>query len=101
MAEEPKTGTGDADNIGDDSGAPDLLISTHPHGTALRVEVQGDVDLFSTPGFQETLEALCRGDSEQAGSGLRTILEDLRQVAFIDSAGLAALVHARQKLAAR
>lgn len=56
------------------------------------VAAQGDVDLCTTPTLRQALDSACTG---QAAAG--TVAVDMRDVSFIDSAGLALLVEMRKR----
>lgn len=58
------------------------------------VEAQGEVDLTTAPQLREPLMAAA------TTTGYTDVIVDLREVDFIDSAGLALLVEARKKLVA-
>ncbi len=69
-----------------------LQITTDQLGNVPVVAAQGDVDLCTTTVLREALEKAC---SSRTDSGL--IAVDMREVAFIDSAGLALLVEMRKR----
>lgn len=71
-----------------------LLVRTYDHEGIPIVAAQGDVDLSTTPTLREVLEASC---VEREGPG--KIAVDMREVPFIDSAGLALLVEIRKRFA--
>lgn len=52
------------------------------------IELNGRIDLFSSPGFRRRLLKLIRGNNN--------LLVDLSQVSYIDSSGVACLVEAYQ-----
>lgn len=86
---------------------PPLSITTHEHGEpgqqgrVLRVEARGEIDLSNAPLFRDALETACShlsggsSGAEGVGSVPGKLLVDLRQVTFIDSAGLAVIVYLR------
>ncbi|HUV06011.1 MAG TPA: STAS domain-containing protein [Armatimonadota bacterium] len=61
---------------------------------ALLVRAHGEVDLHSAPDFEHALQA----GVERGGGAL---IVDLSDVAYVDSAGLSALVAAHRRLSAR
>lgn len=69
-----------------------LSIQQFPDGDATCVRVAGELDLAVAGRFSERLAAL-------AGTHQRVRL-DLRDLTFIDSSGIAALVHASRQAAA-
>lgn len=73
----------------------DLVVTTSDIGGIPFVAAHGDVDLSTTPTLREVLEQSC---SRQAQPGPLAV--DIRDVAFIDSAGLALLVEIRKRFAA-
>lgn len=87
--------------------AADLRVSTYWHDTVPVVSVQGDVDLWTVPTLQAVLESCVSGISAQpsgmtggeigSGNAAPLVAVDLREVAFIDSAGLALLVQVRKR----
>jgi anti-anti-sigma factor len=92
-------GTDDPD---DPANTTEISVTAHgEHDTALWVEIKGDLDLFTAPGFSTALEDACGGRNEsqprQTGAGIRDILVDLRGVTFLDSAGIAAVIHVWQQ----
>lgn len=71
----------------------DLQITTHQQDGLCVVAAQGDVDLLTTTTLRHALEAACDGPE----NGATVVAVDMRQVPFIDSAGLALLVEMRKK----
>lgn len=65
----------------------DLSVARQSDGVAV-VAVSGEVDVYSAPALKDNLTELLQ-------SGVRTIVVDLSDVAFLDSTGLGALVEAR------
>ena len=65
----------------------------HEHGYASAMQMEGELDLASAPQFRQLV-------SDLMGSGLRIVMVDLSQTAFVDSAGLGALVWADRRLRA-
>jgi anti-sigma B factor antagonist len=64
----------------------DLSLERRTHGTWAVVEVGGELDLYTAPSFRETvLEAA--GDTDTP-----KVIVDFRQLGFIDSSGLGAIV---------
>jgi anti-anti-sigma factor len=77
--------SGDEDDV--------LLVSTYEHDGGVPVVLaQGDVDLQTAPTLRKALETAC---DKRTGQG--TVAVDIRQVPFIDSAGLALLVEIRKR----
>ncbi len=70
----------------------DLNIDTEERDGAVVVTAQGDIDLCTTASLRETLEKLCDGRTEATN-----LIVDIREVTFIDSAGLALLVEVRKR----
>jgi anti-sigma B factor antagonist len=71
---------------------PDMFsIRTEQHGDAAVVVPTGELDLASAPALEATLAR----SFDAAGSG-RVVL-DLRELEFIDSSGLRALLTARRR----
>lgn len=70
----------------------DLQITTYEKDGAFVVVAQGDVDLLTQVTLREALESAC-ASPESAG----TVVVDMREVPFIDSAGLALLVEMRKR----
>jgi len=66
-----------------------LSISEHGDGAAVTLLVSGDVDLT-------TVEQLERRITQAAASDARTVVVDLAGVAFMDSAGINALLKGRR-----
>lgn len=75
---------------------PILLISTSDVNGLPVVVAQGDVDLCTTPQLRDALERTC--ESHSSGG---TVAVDMREVPFIDSAGLALLVEVRKRFLER
>lgn len=77
----------------ENDGIDDVLqVSTYEHAGVPVVRAQGDVDLSTTSALRTALEESCMGRTEVGIVGV-----DIRQVAFIDSAGLALLVEIRKR----
>jgi anti-anti-sigma factor len=70
-----------------------LLVHNYSHNGVQIVAAQGDVDLCTQGILREALEKSCKLPSE-AGK----VAVDMREVPFIDSAGLALLVEVRKNL---
>jgi anti-sigma B factor antagonist len=58
----------------------------------LVLRLRGELDLSTTPGFQDWADQATLGDAER-------VIVDLSEVEFIDSAGITSLVRLRQRLA--
>ncbi|HEY7151926.1 MAG TPA: STAS domain-containing protein [Solirubrobacterales bacterium] len=69
---------------------PPLDLTTEQRGDQLRVAIAGELDIVNSPHFEEELAAL-----ESAATD--TLILDLRDVAFIDSTGLRALIAANER----
>jgi len=69
-----------------------LLVHTYDHNGIPIVAAEGDVDLSTQEILRQALEISC---SQRTTPG--KIAVDLREVAFIDSAGLALLVEIRKR----
>jgi anti-sigma B factor antagonist len=69
-----------------DTGPRTFLARADDRGDVLLVTVGGDLDVYSTPNLRRLLA--------RAGRVERDMVFDLRQVAFIDSSGLAAIASA-------
>jgi anti-anti-sigma factor len=68
-----------------------LLVHNYNHNGVPIVAAQGDVDLCTQSILRQALEDSCKGRSESG-----TVAVDMREVPFIDSAGLALLVEIRK-----
>ncbi len=69
-----------------------LTVTTHAESGGPVVVAQGDVDLCTTATLREALDLAC-GSLTSPG----TVAVDMREVPFIDSAGLALLVEMRKR----
>jgi anti-anti-sigma factor len=69
-----------------------LKISTEEADGVVIVTAQGDIDLCTTPLLRTVLEETCAARTDRG-----PVAVDMRQVAFIDSAGLALLVEMRKR----
>ena len=69
-----------------------LHVSTYDQAGIPVVLAEGDVDLCTTPTLRQALEDVCSRRTEPG-----TVAVDIRQVPFIDSAGLALLVEIRKR----
>lgn len=86
----------DGRNTEESSGElPALQVRYEREGDVCRVKVIGDVDLATTSGLRQGVEAAV-ADRER----FRSLVIDLRQVEFMDSAGLALLVEIRNRYGA-
>jgi anti-sigma B factor antagonist len=72
---------------------PTYSINQHTEGAVTVVDLFGEIDLAAVPDIQSRLDALL-------GGGVRTVMIDLTEVGFIDSAGIGALVSGRRAFAA-
>ena len=72
---------------------PPFGLTEKPLPSGLLLAVSGELDLATAPGLRERLAAA-------VDSGMTRIVVDLREVTFMDSIGLAAIVHARSRLRA-
>lgn len=88
----PFGATDDNSAEGDVEEGDPLHVTTQEWQSIPMVVAQGDVDLATTHVLRVALEAACQGRSEP---GLVAL--DMREVPFIDSAGLALLVEIRRR----
>ena len=72
---------------------PPFGLTVEPLPQGLVLALSGELDLATAPDVRERLGAA-------VDSGTRRIVVDLRAVTFMDSIGLAAVVHARSRLSA-
>jgi anti-anti-sigma factor len=70
-----------------------LEVRTCPDRDRVVVEVRGELDMASVDALREALDEL-------RGAGWNSVVLDLRELTFIDSSGLALLLHA-ERLARR
>jgi anti-sigma B factor antagonist len=70
---------------------PPFGLAEEPLPGALLLTVSGELDLASAPELRKRL-------ATAVDSGMTRIVVDLRDVTFMDSIGLAAVVHARSRL---
>jgi len=70
-----------------------LQVDTYQRDGMPIVAARGDVDLCTTPTLREAIESSCSGSADQQ----KTLAVDIREVTFIDSAGLALLVEMRKR----
>ena len=75
----------------DASGSRDCRVSARRRGTSLVVSVVGELDLHALAAFDERV----RGLADPEADGLDGLLLDLRDVTFLDSSGLRAVLSAR------
>lgn len=71
---------------------PPFDVSEAPLAGGALLTVVGELDLETAPKLRERLTAVVDG-------GTTAIVVDLRRVTFMDSVGLAAVLHARRRLA--
>ena len=83
-----------AENHNDDLN-DDLVVDTYAENGVPFVAARGDVDLCTAPILREVMEQRC---SERTEIGPLAV--DIRDVGFIDSAGLALLVEMRKRFVA-
>jgi anti-anti-sigma factor len=69
---------------------PCLEIRTERRGDHLLVTLEGELDLVNAPRWEEELEEI---EADSPG----TVILDLREITFIDSTGLRALIAADQR----
>jgi anti-anti-sigma factor len=69
---------------------PPLDVTTEQRGDQLRVALAGELDIVNAPGLEERLAAI-------EADGADTLILDLRDVEFIDSTGLRALIAANER----
>jgi anti-anti-sigma factor len=72
---------------------PPFGMSEEPLPSGLAFTVSGELDLATAPELRERLGAA-------VDSGMTRIVVDLREVTFMDSIGLAAIVHVRSRVGA-
>jgi anti-sigma B factor antagonist len=70
-----------------------LELDCQVTGTTARVELRGDVDMATAPELRRTLEELIDG-------GATEVVLDCRNLEFLDSSGIGALVAARTRVGA-
>ena len=70
---------------------PPFAVTEEPLPGGLALAVAGELDIATAPVLRERLGAA-------VDSGTARIVVDLREVTFMDSIGLAAIVHARSRL---
>jgi anti-anti-sigma factor len=75
-----------------DAADDDLVVDTYAHDGVPFVAARGDVDLSTAPTLRTALERNCEERRERGPLGV-----DIRDVGFIDSAGLALLVEVRKR----
>jgi anti-sigma B factor antagonist len=68
---------------------PTYRIDQHAEDTVTVVDLFGEIDLSAIPDIQACLNALLQG-------GVRTVVIDLAEVTFLDSAGIGALISGRR-----
>ncbi len=61
-------------------------IEDVPDGDAHTVRLRGELDMAGVPSLEATVERIC-------AEGARSVTIDLAELTFIDSTGLAAIVH--------
>jgi len=66
-----------------------FTIALHHDSDVVQVRIVGDLDLATAPELDRVLETL-------PGDGCHHVLLDLDDVEFMDSSGLASIVHARR-----
>jgi anti-sigma B factor antagonist len=66
-----------------------LNVEVRSNGRARVISVAGELDLASSPAFEEELARITASDAKQ-------IVLDLRELEFMDSTGLSMLVKAQQ-----
>ena len=72
---------------------PPFGLTEEPLPSGLAFTVSGELDMATAPELRERLGAAL-------DSGITRIVIDLREVTFVDSVGLAAVLHARSRLLA-
>ncbi len=72
-----------------------LQLYTDTQGSITHVHAVGDIDLSTTPQLREVAEGIVSALPKDGQ--LRYLLLDIRNIAFIDSAGLALLVEIRKR----
>jgi anti-anti-sigma factor len=84
----------DLNTIGFPASEDTFAVTAEPLASGLALTVEGDLDLATAPELRERLIGAI-------DAGATAIVVDLRGVAFMDSCGLAAVLHARSRLADR
>jgi anti-sigma B factor antagonist len=69
----------------------DFAVRTQTTGRAKTLTLGGELDLVSSPALQQALD-------DAAGSDADLIIVDLRELEFMDSTGLHALVNAQRRI---
>lgn len=72
-----------------------LQLRTDTRDNIVHVHAVGDIDLSTTPQLREMVEGIVSALPQD--NQLRFLLLDIREIAFIDSAGLALLVEIRKR----
>ena len=67
-----------------------LRVNTERRGDVVQVSVAGELDLATAPRLEEALRAAEESDA-------KTVLLDLRELDFMDSTGLRAIISADQR----
>ena len=70
---------------------PAFDLTAEPLANGLVLEISGELDMATAPALRERLTGATEG-------GATALVVDLRGVAFMDSVGLAAILHARSRL---
>jgi anti-anti-sigma factor len=84
--------------LADSSDLTQFAVEVHKIKTGIHIEVHGDLDLTSVRALDAQLHSSTK-DIEQASPGEKIIL-DIRDLVFIDSAGLALLIKVSKQLSA-
>lgn len=70
---------------------PQFELTEEPLNSGLVISVAGELDMATAPALRERL-------SRATAAGASALVLDLRGVTFMDSIGLAAILHARSRL---
>jgi anti-sigma B factor antagonist len=75
----------------DQSPDPTIDVHTEARGSATVLTVRGDLDAFTSPLLEATINEFIAGDP-------RALIIDLSELDFLGSAGMAVLIRARQSI---
>src|SRR4051794_21974016 len=69
---------------------PLLRVTPEPSGQGMRLALEGELDLATTPILEESIEATERDDGH-------VVALDLTQLSFVDASGLKAILNAHRR----